>query len=105
MVVLKKIKAATLIEALAAVLIIVTIFMIASTAMQNVFLSNINNDTRGLDNRLKEIHYLLEHNKIELPFGEQTKDWEIYIDSQDGLLQYEILHIPSNTTKSFALEN
>lgn len=90
MVVLKKIRSATLIEALAAVLIIVSLFMIASTSLNNVFSTHIKNNDHELKNRTKELIYLASYDRLALPFEEDSKEWEIYILKTEEGLQIEI---------------
>lgn len=80
MAVLKKIKAATLIETLVASAIIVIIFLIASISINNVFNSTVKSNDFELNNRVKEIKYLAKHNKLSLPFVDDTPKWEIYLE-------------------------
>lgn len=77
MVVLRKLKAASLVETLTATVIIVIIFMIASMSLNNIFLNTIKSNDTQLRNRLEEISYFLKNEKLELPFYEKSSYWVI----------------------------
>lgn len=90
MVILKKIKAATLLETLVASAIIVIIFLIASISINNVFNSTVKTNDFELNNRLHEITYLAKHQKVDLPFIEETHKWEIVLESSGNYLSLQI---------------
>lgn len=77
MVILKKVKAASLVETLIASVIIVIVFMIASFSFNNVFVNSIKKEDSVLQNRLKEITYFSRHDKQEFPFYEEGDYWQI----------------------------
>ncbi len=79
MVVLKKIKAATLIEVLTASVLIIIVFMIASLSFNNVFANQIQRDQSAIENRVRELEYFVIHEKIKLPYSEDFDGWEIMI--------------------------
>ncbi|MFC5048374.1 hypothetical protein ACFSTE_13555 [Aquimarina hainanensis] len=81
MVVLKKIRAATLIEALTASVLIIIVFMVASLSFNNIFNNQIRQDHSPIENRVKELEYLFIHQKIKLPYTEDFDGWEIVITS------------------------
>jgi len=91
MVVLKKIRAATLVETLIASVIIVVVFMIASLSLNNIFRGAVIGNDSGLQNRIKELSYLYKNDKVFVPFYEDTDLWEIIIEKQNGevILFYE----------------
>ncbi|KAA1247599.1 hypothetical protein [Aquimarina sp. RZ0] len=80
--VLKKIRAATLIETLTASVLIIIVFMIASFSFNNIFTNHIKRDQTTIKNRVKELEYLLIHQKIKLPYTEDFGNWEIEIISE-----------------------
>ncbi|WP_108867464.1 pilus assembly FimT family protein [Aquimarina aquimarini] len=84
MVVLKKIKGATLIEVLTASVLIVIVFMIASLSFNTVFSNQIKRDRTAIDNRVKELEYLFIHHKIKLPYTEDFDGWEVIITSMSN---------------------
>ncbi len=90
MVILKKIKSATLVETLIATVLIVVIFIIASLTINNILLNDFNRNTLSVENRLYELEYSLEHNKIELPYTEKYEDWDIIIERNN---QYQLTKI------------
>jgi len=82
MALLKKIQGATLVETLISSVIIITVFVVGTISVNNVFYSAIVNDDFSYSNRIKELHYLTLHNKIALPFYEETSDWDIIIEQK-----------------------
>lgn len=81
MVILKKIKASTLIETLVATVLIVIIFMISSMILNNLFSNSIKNSTTDIDAQLSELRYLYENDKLIIPYNDNFKDWQILVDS------------------------
>ncbi|MEW7280946.1 hypothetical protein ABW636_20325 [Aquimarina sp. 2201CG1-2-11] len=79
MVILKKIKAATLLEVLTASVLIIIVFMIASLSFNTVFSNQIKRDQSAIENRIKEIEYLFIHKQIQVPYTEDFDGWEIII--------------------------
>lgn len=86
MVVLKKIKGATLVEVLTASVLIVIVFMIASLSFNNIFGNQIRNDHSTIHNKIKEIEYLLWHNQISMPYSDDFGNWELNIFKENGVL-------------------
>ncbi|WP_264536591.1 hypothetical protein [Flavobacterium sp. N1736] len=80
MVILKKIKSATLIEALVATVLIVIIFVIASLVLNNLVLNTFSKNTHAIETRINEIEYEIENGIIKLPYQENYKDWDISIE-------------------------
>lgn len=77
MALLKKIRGASLVETLTASVIIVVVFIIASFSFNNVFLNSVRSDDNLLQNRLQELQYLSEYDKLSLPFYEEGSYWII----------------------------
>lgn len=82
MVVLKKIKSATLMEAIVASVLIVVVFMIASLVINNLLLNNFSKNTHGVESHLNELEYKLQNGEIHLPYQESYQDWEITIKQE-----------------------
>ncbi len=99
MVVLKKIKASTLMETLVATVLIVVVFMISSMILNNVFSNTITNDNREINARLNELRYLLSNNKLTIPFQEDFKSWSISIELQKDKNGYLISAIDQKNHK------
>ena len=70
MVVLKKMKASTLVETITASVIIIIVFAIASLTLNNVFSSTINNDTNQIENHLYKLEYQYVNNKLLIQYNE-----------------------------------
>jgi len=84
MVILKKIKASTLMETLVATVLIIIVFIITSMILNNLFSGSIKNNTQAIDTYLKELQYLKIHDKIDLPFREDYNLWEVSIEKYDN---------------------
>lgn len=82
MVVLKKVRSATLVEIMVASVIIVIVFLIASLSVNNIFRGTINSDDSSLRNRINELTYFVQNDKIEIPFYEERLLWDIVIENR-----------------------
>ncbi len=92
MVVLKKVKGATVLETLVATIIIVVVFMLSSMILNNLFSASVKNNTQDIKTRLYKLRYLQLHNKIALPYQEAYKTWHIAVlkeTLQDDLITFE----------------
>lgn len=81
MVILKKIKSATLVEAIVATVLIVIVFIVASLILNNLVLNTYSRNTHAIENRMNELEYEIHHKIIELPYEENYKDWQIEIST------------------------
>lgn len=92
MVILKKIRSATLVETMVASVIIVIVFLIASLSLNNIFRGTINSDDAALRNRINELTYFVRNEKIKIPFYEDTFLWDIAIENQKEENVMEVLN-------------
>lgn len=92
MVILKKIRSATLVETMVASVIIVIVFLIASLSLNNIFRGTINSDDSALKNRINELTYFFNNEKTKIPFFEDTPLWDIAIETQNGENVMEVLN-------------
>ncbi len=101
MVILKKIKASTLMETLVATVLIVIIFMISSLILNNLFSNSIKNNTRDIESHLSELQYLYENDKLEIPYNEDFKEWQILVVNykENNILIVEFEATNRNTSK------
>lgn len=90
MVILKKIRSATLVETMVASVIIVIVFVVASLSVNNIFRGTINSDDFALRNRVNELTYFVQNNKLKIPFYEETALWDIAIEKQEEEIVMEI---------------
>ena len=104
MVVLKKLKAATLVESLVASAIILIVFVIASLSLNSVFAGTVKNDDFKFNNRVNELVYLAKHNKISIPFYEETILWDVQIQRVNGYLKLEAISKNSNSEVNLILD-
>tara|TARA_R110000851_G_scaffold310283_2_gene470057 strand:- start:53638 stop:53955 length:318 start_codon:yes stop_codon:yes gene_type:complete len=92
MALLKKVRAATLVETMVASVIIIIVFLIASLSVNNIFRGTINSDDTLLRNRINELTYFLNYRKIKIPFYEETTLWDIGIESREDTYVMEVLN-------------
>lgn len=81
MVVLKKIKASTLMETLVASVLLVIIFMITSMILNNLFSNTIKANTRTIESHINELYYLYNNQRLKVPYYDEFKTWDITISS------------------------
>lgn len=96
MVILKKIKSATLVEALVATVLVVIIFVIASLILNNLVLNTFARRNHYLEYRLNELEYIVANNKITIPYKEEYEDWNITITKEDNTQSQTILYVATN---------
>ncbi|MFS4493179.1 hypothetical protein [Maribacter sp. 2308TA10-17] len=100
MVVLRKIKGATLMETMVATVLIVVIFMIASLLLNSIFSSSIQGNNQQLTSYLNLLEYQYKNNLISVPHYEELDDWDIELLSEEiGASSYLILEATHKTTK------
>lgn len=105
MVILRKLKASSLIETLTASVIIVLVFMVASFSFNNVFLNTIKSNTTALDSRLEEIKYLTENENLALPFYEEKQYWIITGEKKPEVVYFKISNLRNNRNFDLIIEN
>ncbi|WP_239021951.1 hypothetical protein [Pontimicrobium aquaticum] len=64
-------------ETLVASVIIITVFILASMILNNLFSNTIKNDKRAINVYLNVLEYKYINNKIDLPFFDDFKNWQI----------------------------
>lgn len=79
MVILKKIKASTLMETLVASVLIVIVFMISSMILNNMFSNTIRSNTRTIDAYMNELQYLYKNEMLKLPYYDDIDYWTIEV--------------------------
>ncbi|SDI24882.1 hypothetical protein SAMN04488062_1314 [Flavobacterium omnivorum] len=82
MVVLKKIKSATLVEAIVATVLIVIVFVVASLILNNLLLNTFSKNTHQIENHLNELEYEIQNGHLKFPYQENYKDWNIQINKE-----------------------
>lgn len=97
--VLKKIKAASLVESLTASVIIFIVFTIALSSFNSIFQNIVTRDDSNLRSRLTELKYLAKHGKLEIPFYEEREYWEIGIIKKGEKLEIQIINKRTDETK------
>lgn len=102
MVVLKKIKAATLMETLVSTVIIVLVFMISSFLLNSLFNNTVKYNTDAVQTHISELMYLSEHNKLEIPYNDEFENWYISIVKENKKLIFEASH--KETKKTIRVE-
>ncbi|GAA3614532.1 hypothetical protein Q4Q39_02680 [Flavivirga amylovorans] len=102
MVILKKIRASTLMETLVATVLIVVVFMISSMILNNLFSNTIKNNTRTIDTHLNELEYLYINEQLEIPYQDDFNNWEVsiteYKENQSNKIEFEAINRTINKT-------
>jgi len=105
-VVLKKIKASSLMETLVATVLIVVVFMLSSMILNTVFLTSIKKDTQAVRVFLNEVKYRYIQNKIQAPYYESYGTWEVSVEeeSEKNTKQVYIEAMNLETQKTVSLK-
>lgn len=82
MVILKKLKSATLVEAIVATVLILIVFMVASAIINNLLMNRFNKSTHKIEYRLNELEYKYQNNEIKLPYQESIENWNVLIKKE-----------------------
>ncbi|UII76201.1 hypothetical protein LV716_18350 [Flagellimonas sp. HMM57] len=92
MVVLRKIKASTLMETMVGTVLIVVIFMLSSLVMNSLFSSQVKGNLQPIHTYLDQLEYQLINGKVTLPFFEEWETWNIAIGEvqEDGTISIEV---------------
>lgn len=99
--VLRKIKSATLLEALVATVLIVVIFIVSSLVINNLLLNSFNNNTTKIENRLYELEYAYQNKLIAIPYNETFENWDVTISKTvEPLNNQTILEIKAQKEQS-----
>ena len=83
MVVLKKIKGATLMETMVATVLIVIIFTVASLIMNSLIRARSKSNQQEISVYLRKLEYHYVHGTLELPYSDEWKNWEISIAEEN----------------------
>lgn len=75
--VLKKIKAATLVETIVASVVIVLVFGLATMLLNNVYKSTLRNDTSHCHYEFNKLVYQYKNKAFAIPFRKEFEDFEI----------------------------
>jgi hypothetical protein len=105
MVILEKIRAATLVETMVASVIIVIVFLIASLSLNNVFEGVVKSDDTVLQNRINEVIYFVKNEKLPIPFYEETDLWDIAIEEKERQLTATILNKKNSKEQQLIISN
>ena len=100
MVILKKIKASTLMETLVATVLIIIVFMVTSMILNNLFFNTIKNNTTQIDAHLNELQYLYINNKLAIPYQADFNEWDIsvstYKENNKTIISFEAFNSVTN---------
>ena len=95
MALLRKLRAASLLETLIASVIVLIAFAIGSLSFNNAFKSVVKNNRSPFENRVRELKYQAKYNTIEIPFYEETHVWEIAIEKRESKLLLQAVYLPT----------
>ncbi|MFY0482527.1 hypothetical protein ACI6PS_07960 [Flavobacterium sp. PLA-1-15] len=91
MALLRKIRSATLMEALIATVLIVIVFVIASLVLNTILLNTFVKNTHKISYRMNELEYAIQNHKLDLPYVEQFEGWDISIEKNNTVKTVIIL--------------
>lgn len=80
MVVLRKLKASTLMETMVATVLIVVIFMLSSLVLNALFSSQVKSNVQPIQSHLQQLEYQYVNQKIVLPYYEEWESWNISME-------------------------
>ncbi|WP_228235559.1 hypothetical protein [Allomuricauda sp. M10] len=107
MVVLKKIKASTLMETLVATVLIVIVFMMASMTLNSLFANTVASNTNEVTQELLFLQYQYENGQLELPYFDELGNWEIKVEEQEwksnGKINFSAEHLSIKKEVTFSL--
>lgn len=104
MVVLKKIKASTLMETLVASVLIIVVFMVSSLILNNVFANTINNNTQSISSHLNELEYRYRAGVLSIPYKDDCEGWDIYVDKNNDFVTKTVLFRAENISNKKTIE-
>ena len=84
MVVLKRIRASTLMETMVATVLIVIIFMISSKLLNNMFTNGLRARDQDVLEHLNRLKYEYQQHYLQLPYLEEVGAWEITVSKEKG---------------------
>lgn len=96
MVVLKKIKSATLVEVIVASVLIVIVFMIASLVLNNLVQNTFSKNLHPIETRLNQLEYEVGNGLVKLPYQESYKGWDIVIQIEKAASKKQLLILATN---------
>lgn len=86
---IKKIKATTLVESLVSSAIILIVFVFSSLSLNSLFSGSVRSDDSQLQNRIQELSYLYNNDKLSLPYDEETDQWELILLNKEDVVIIE----------------
>ncbi|WP_445713186.1 hypothetical protein [Flavobacterium sp.] len=99
MVILRKVKSATLIETLIATVLIVIVFLLSAMIINSIFFNTFHQKKDIVVNRLDELEYNCINKSIILPYQEEYENWTIQIDKKKNVKELKIIAINKTTGK------
>jgi hypothetical protein len=99
MVILRKVKSATLIETLIATVLIVIVFLLSAMIINSIFFNTFHQKKDVVVNRLDELEYNCINKSITLPYQEEYENWTIQIDKKKNVKELKIIAINKTTGK------
>lgn len=88
--VLMKVKASSILENLVASIIVLVVFSIAGTSVNQIFESNVNQRDFKFDNRVKEIEYLIINNQLQTPYEFEEKGKTANFSTKGNLMNIKV---------------
>ncbi len=94
-------------ETLVATVLIVIVFMTASSVLNAMFRNGIQDNSQAIGNHLTQLQYQYYHGSIPLPYQEQLDQWQVAITKEALGSSYQVVfkatHIISQKSISQSL--
>lgn len=67
-------------ETMVATALIITVFMISSMILNNLFVSMTSSNTRSIDAHLNKLEYLYHNKQLDIPYDEEFEKWRVTVE-------------------------
>lgn len=80
----KKLNASSLTEVLVATVLLLLVFGIAMTTLNNVLYGSITRNTHKIETTLNQLVYQYQHKQIKVPLNMEQGQWQISINKENS---------------------
>lgn len=91
-------------ETLVASILIITIFVVSSLILNNMFSNTIRGNVKPITSHLHELEYLYLNGKLTVPYEDDYESWNVSVTFQKGDDSNEVLFLASNTLSDKTVE-
>jgi hypothetical protein len=100
-----KLKASSLVETIAATIIITIIFTMATVGVTQMLKQSIDSNTHEIDTELQRLSYLYRHQKVKVPDTIEYNLWNIEIQKEaEQEVNYIVFTAKNSSTKKVVVK-